>query len=789
MVALKGYIVDASYIVEDDGAYVYLYGRLENGESFLTINKYKPYFFIRQADTQKARALIKGTKYENAVFEDTSFKNFSNKLVTKITLLNPKDVPDLRKLLKDEGIESYEADIRFVQRFLMDKDIKMTMNIEGEYKRGSGLQRVDRIYEEPRLTPVADSDFFPELKIISVDIETDRTASELYCIGIYGKNYKKCLIKKPGTYKNAEAFDDEKELLKRFRSIIYGIDPDVIVGWNVVDFDFKIIKELFKKHKLDFIIGRNNKPARLTTRDSFFSDSKLHVPGRAVLDGIFLFRLNYIKMPDLKLSTVAAHYLGEEKLIAEENKGEEIEQAFRHDPQKLIDYNLQDCSITYRVIEKSNVLRLAVKKTMITGVPLERVKSSIASLDSLYLRELRKRGYVAPTTDYSEKLSHIKGGYVMESKPGIYTNVIVLDFKSIYPSIMRTFNIDPLTYAGTVNLKSYPVKSSDFIIAPNGAKFRREEGIISLLIQSLWEKREQAKKRKDDVESYVIKTLMNSFFGVMANPMCRFYNLDVANAITHFGQFFIKMSAKRIREQGYEVIYGDTDSLFINSGIDDYKKSLFLGKQLQDDINNYLKKYIFDNFGLESFMELEFEKVYKKFLMPKLRESETGAKKRYAGILEKDGRDELDFVGMEFVRADWTELSKIFQAELLKKVFYSEDIDRFINEFIQKLYSGKMDAYLIYRKNIRKPLSAYIKTTPPHVQAARKLGKNIIGQIEYIITTDGPLPVEMITKKTKIDYDHYLQKQIKPVAQAILRFIGKNFDDILKKKQTSLLDY
>ena len=767
----NGFVIYPTYRVEEKKAKVFLFGRLESGESFLAINTFRPYFYIRTSDRDKASSLVK------ADYEDTGFTDFDGNKATKVTLDIPAEVGEQRSVLVRNGIPCFEADIRFAYRFLIDKGIKGSLSIEGEHKKG---QFVDRIYEEPVLKSAA---HVTRLKTVSIDIETNKDGSTVFSIALYSPDIQTVLLHKEGDFKNARCFSTEKEMLERFREVVLELDPDIIMGWNVVDFDLKILQERFNYYHLPFQLGRVEWPCRLKLTESFFMSSKADFPGRAVLDGIDLFKMSFIKLEDYKLNTAAKAILGEGKLIQGDFRWDEIENAFHNNTQLLIDYNLRDAKLVYDLVEKTKLLDLTVRRSLLTGMQPDRVSASIASLDSLYLRELQNQKIVAPTSLMGERGERIKGGFVRESLPGIYENVLIFDFKSLYPSIIRTFNIDPVRFVPK------PGKDTAMLIrAPNGAFFRREKGILPALIQQLWEQRDSAKKERNAIASNAIKILMNSMFGVLANPMCRFYSLEMANAITHFGQFFIKLCAEEINRRGYEVIYGDTDSIFLNAKEKDYSKALELGKKLEKEMNHFFSSYIRQHYQLENFLELEFEKVYKKFLLPRVRGSETGAKKRYAGIIEKDGKDLIDFTGLEFVRRDWTEVAKKFQMEFLQKVFNKEKVDEFVTKFIKDMKDGKYDSLLVYKKAIRKTVKEYTKTTPPHIKAARKAGIKTVGLIEYVMTINGPEPVEQ--RKSAIDYEHYIQKQIKPLADSVLVFYGKNFDDLVQgHTQATLGDF
>lgn len=793
---MRGYIVDETYRFEGGKAAVYLFGRLENGESFLTISRFDPYFCIREDDLAEAEKVSSSIRFRT---EQTALKSMQDDRVVKIILDVPKDVPELRKIFENKKIQCFEADIRFTQRFLLDKDILRSVEIEGEYDAG-GI--VGRIYREPTLAP---SDWRPKLRVLALDIETSMDGKHLYCISLVCRDDHKPIehvlfvrdakAHKTLHLKNATAFESEKDLLEHFRNTILDIDPDIITGWNVIDFDLAHLRGKFDQHKVPFRMARQDWDCQLRIESSFLKDSKAEFPGRQVLDGIHLLKMNFVKLEDYKLGTAAAEFLGEKKLIGDENKGHDIEDAYKKHPQKLVDYNLKDSALVLDILDKTGAVGLTVGRTLLTGMSLERVRGSVASFDSLYLRELRAKGRVAGSSQFSEKEEPISGGYVMESKPGIYDNIIVLDFKSLYPSIIRTFNIDPLSFAQGRLAKDPAAHKDAWIVAPNGAVFSQEEGILPAIIERLWRARDAAKKRKDDLASFAIKVHMNSFFGVLANPSCRFFSMDVANAITGFGRHLIQLTMQRIAEMGHTVIYGDTDSVFVDAGAASYAEAERVAKRIEHDINAFYETHIREEYHRACAMELEVDKIFKHFIMPKVRGSEEGAKKRYAGILiDEKGVETLDVTGMEIVRRDWTDLAKGFQQRMLELVFAKDDaaVIAYAKRFVADLRAGKLDDQLVYRKAIRKELESYTKTTPPHVKAARKLedaGVLLTSTlIEYVMTEDGPEPLQLRDAKagsgkpkhSPIDYEHYLDKQVRPIADAILCFYGSSLDDILK---------
>jgi DNA polymerase II len=766
----KGYIVDATYRIEEGHSYVYLFGRLENGKAFVAKNHYEARFYVKEDEQRKAMELLKG---KDAMPAESEFKDPKGNRVIEIRTKIPSNVPEYRKLLEQEGITCYEADIRFVRVFLMGKQIRGHLEIEGEPNE---MPNNTLMFLEPQLSsPKERPDI--KLKTVSMDIETSPDAKELYCISLYddstGNNHS--LIISDTKVGNAESYKDAASLLKRYEQLILEIDPDIITGWNVVDFDFAMIRDYARKAGRGMGIGRMGWNSELSIQKDFLRTSKAQVPGRSVLDGLELLRNSFIDLESYTLGNAAIEILGEEKLLKNNDRGHDIQELYNNNKKRLIEYNNKDSKLAYDIIKKLDLINLSYERTLITGLLLDEIRGAIASFDQLYLRELHMKRTVYYSVPRRERTSRIKGGYVMESKPGLYENVLVLDFKSLYPSIIATFNIDPMTHDDNGTIK-----------APNNAKFIKEpDGILPQIIMRLSKMRDEAKKENNKTASFALKTTMNSLFGVLANPQCRFYSLDVANAITYFGQHLIQECAKLVEMEGHKVIYGDTDSLFVYIGGTDEKHASTRGHHIAETLNKKLDKEIEEKYGRKSMLVLQFEKHYTMFWMPTIRGGEEGSKKRYAGLL---ANGEISIVGLEYVRRDWTQCAREFQYHLLEKLFRQEEHSEFIRKYVDDLRKGKHDDKLIYRKSLRKGVDEYTKTTPPHVKAARKLDRIDNRIIEYVMTKDGPEPIEKVT--SELDYDHYIDKQIKPLANAILSTIGQSFDDIIKNStQKTLFGY
>src|SRR5690606_38761612 len=401
----------------------------------------------------------------------------------------------------------------------------------------------------------------------------------------------------------------------------------------------------------------------LRKAEGYFGSGQASIPGRLVLDGIDLLRGAFVRMEDYSLDAVAREVLGEGKAVAGDvrNRIDEIQRNYRDDLPAFALYARTDARLAYRIIEKLDLVELAFARSALTGMTPDRVAASIASFDFLYLSELERIGVVAPTVRSSDSRVHEAqhGGHVLPSTPGLHRNVWVFDFKSLYPSIIRTFNIDPLAYVGTaaagqprtVAAGQPLLQAGDEgpIETPGGA-FRRGPAILPRLLDELFPRREAAKRAGDEVAAHAIKILMNSFYGVLGTPACRFSNPALANAITGLGRELLLWSKRWFGGRGYEVLYGDTDSLFVRSGMGDADAALERGRELAAKLNAELTRHVEQRWRVASRLELEFEKLYAKLFLPHARHSARGASKRYAGLVHGGGAGAIDFVGLEAVR-------------------------------------------------------------------------------------------------------------------------------------------
>jgi DNA polymerase-2 len=762
----RGFILTPTYRIEGGRASVHLHAVMESGDPALIVDdRLAPYFFVAARDA----AAVRG-----AAVHPTRLRTFGGESVVRVETQRPGDVPPLRRRLGDAGVTCFEADLRFAYRWLIDHDIRAAFRVDGAFERRRG---VGRVYRNPDLRP---AQWTPQLRVLSFDIETSPDARRLYSIAAAGAGGERVWMVAAAPVAGAEVVRGERALLERFFAHVRDADPDVLTGWNVCDFDLSVLLAACRRAGVACALGRTDEPLELQRDQSFTRESRAVLAGRVVLDGLALMRSAWVRLDDYRLETAARTLLGKGKLIAGTHRGAEIDAAYRHDPARLAAYNLEDARLVLELLARTGLVELTVRRSLLTGMQLDRVGAQIAAVDSLYLRALRARGRVAPSVENarSGQPVEITGGLVLDSRPGLYRNVLVFDFKSLYPSLIRTFNIDPLTYVPAPG-----AGDGALIRTPGGAAFRREEaGILPELVARLWRERAAARHAGDETGAQATKILMNSLFGVLGSPASRLFSPAVANAITLAGQHVIRLAAAAVQRRGHLVIYGDTDSLFVDAREPDAARAATYGETLRAAVGAEVAAALSGEFGCTSHLELEFEKVYSRFLLPEVRGGATGSKKRYAGLVD----DRLEIVGLEAVRRDWSGVARRFQRELLERALRDQPVAEFVRDFVAALRAGRLDAELVYRKTIRKPLDSYTRTTPAHVKAARKPGAGDGRVVAYVVTRAGPEPVDGLTAPP--DREHYVTQQLKPLADAVLRFLGgPDFDDLAGlRKQLAL---
>jgi len=676
------------------------------------------------------------------------------------------------EILQRAGVALMEEDIRHCDRYLMERFVQ-------------GAAEVHHTPSGPRLRP---AELTPRFRVLSIDIETTLRADRIHSIALYADDYQRVLMRGEGESNDQVHYlADEASLLQALVLAVRQYDPDIFIGWNVVGFDFRVLAERARSLGVLLTLGRDLEPLQVHQAGNGMWFARM--AGRIVLDGIDTLKGATWQFERFSLEYVSRQLLDRGKLIDHVDvRGDEIQRLFREDKAALARYNLEDCRLVWDIFEKAQLLHYLIERSNLTGLALDKVGGSAAAFDNQYLPLLHRAGYVAPEYASGQSGLSAPGGYVMDSLPGLYRHVLVLDFKSLYPSIIRTFCIDPMGLAE--GLKP-DVDTDDLVPGFNQARFSRRHTLLPGLIERLWQARDRAKKAQNAPLSQAIKIIMNSYYGVLGSNVCRFFDQRLSSSITLRGHEILMKTRDEIESRfGYRVIYGDTDSVFVWLGDDcPEDEADARGRALQDYLNDWWQQQLKQRFDLDCSLELEYETHYSRFLMPTMRHSEKGTKKRYAGLRRaEDGSTRMVFKGLENVRTDWSGVARTLQEQLYERIFRDEPWQQLVKSVVQQVYEGERDDELVYRRRLRQPISAYTRNRPPHVQAAAKANVQaealglpepcVPGQhVAYVMTVNGAEPVEYL--QSPIDYQHYIDRQIQPVVDTILQFLDEDFESLV----------
>ncbi len=774
----NGFLLTRNWRDTRDGVELEYWFSTGQGPLCVLVRGERSVFFLAEQEVERARVLL-GTE-SGIEIKPVQLRNFALLPVVGLYFDSYRLARRWADTLRDAGLEPLEADINPADRFLMERFVAGSAALHGEpRRRGRHL-----LLENPA---VKSTQYLPSLKVVSYDIETAMEGLQLYSIAVHGKSAegeerRVFMLGEGATQDYVSSYANQGDVLQAFLDWVADYDPDVLIGWNVVNFDTWYLQRVADHLGRRLLLGRERRPVHWRELDEDGDRRAVQLPGRVVLDGIELLRAAFYRFESFSLENVSRQLLGEGKLLHGGDRGGEITRQFREDKTSLAAYNLKDCELVSEIFAVTAMLDFAVARSVMTGLNIDRMGGSVASFDNLYLPRLHRQGYVAPNASREHIAS--PGGFVLDSMPGIYDHVLVLDFKSLYPSIIRTFFIDPLGLALGV---SGELAAQQTVPGYLEGRFARQGHILPELIQQLWQQRDVAKVAGDEPLSQAIKIIMNSFYGVLGTPGCRFFDARLASSITRRGHDILGRTRDYIEQAGHRVIYGDTDSVFVwIQEAESDEQAMAAGRQLQQDLNIWWRQVIRDEFALDSVLELEFETHYKRFLMPTIRGSEKGSKKRYAGVVAGKEGDRLIFKGLENVRTDWTRLARAFQEELYRRIFMEEPFEDLVKDLTLRVLAGECDDELVYRKRLRRKLDDYQRNVPPHVQAARlceERGLAVPGRgswIEYVITTSGAEPAAK--PLAPLDYQHYVDRQLEPVADGILGFVGSSFRSLVDKQ-------
>jgi len=774
----QGFVLTRHWRDTPAGTEVSFWLATDQGPRYIRLPVQTSVMFIPEAHRKPLDWLLKGER--DVELRPLQLCDFHHRPVLGLYTRQHRQLMDLEKRLRAAGVDVYEGDVRPPERYMMERFITAPVWF-------GGTPQATGVLSDAQMKPAPG--YRPPLRLVSLDIETT-AQGELYSIALEGCGERQVYMLGPPNKTDAVDFkldycDSRAQLLERLNAWLATHDPDAIIGWNVVQFDLRVLHEHAQRLNVPLLLGRGEEAMSWRehgSRNHYFAAA----PGRLIIDGIEALRSATWSFESFSLENVAQTLLGEGKDISTPyQRMDEINRMFAEDKPALARYNLKDCELVTRIFEKTELLKFLLERASVTGLPADRSGGSVAAFTHLYMPLMHRAGFVAPNLgDKPPQAS--PGGFVMDSRPGLYESVLVLDYKSLYPSIIRSFLIDPV---GLIEGLKHP-DDRESVEGFRGARFSRTRHCLPSIVARVAEGREAAKREHNAPLSQALKIIMNAFYGVLGSSGCRFFDTRLASSITLRGHQIMRQTRQLVEAQGYEVIYGDTDSTFVWLGrAHSQEDASRIGQALVTHVNDWWREHLSTEFGLQSALELQYETHFTRFLMPTIRGAEEGSKKRYAGlVVRSDGQEEMIYKGLETVRSDWSPLARQFQQELYRLIFHRQPHQAYIRDYVRRTLGGELDELLVYRKRLRRRLDDYERNVPPHVRAARladdyndRLGRprqyQRGGWISYVISVNGPEPLEV--RQAPIDYDHYVTRQLQPVADAILPFVNDDFSTLV----------
>jgi DNA polymerase I len=779
----RGLLLDVDYLDSGGKSQIRLFVRTEKGIEFFFDRHFKPYFFVKCRDREKAAKEIKKRVFGEGARASAVGDGKAGTL--KVEFNSVSDLKDARgEIASIEGVdEALEFDIPFAKRYLIDRQLEPMGCVE-LLADGSNVKEV-RAGGEPaaRLNYAAF-----DIETLSPERFSDPEKDPIIMVSFFSQK-KRVLFTTSRALageKDVVVCASEAEMIRCFLELLRAEKIDVLVTYNGDNFDLPYVKARARALGMNalFYPAGEEPSIKRAGRDNA---ARLH--GIQHLDAYqllrFLNRFGVVSLIKFDLESVASALFKKEK---EKISAEEINRIWREGKglERLAEYCLEDSETALRIAGQYSPLIAElcklVKQTMFDA---SRASASMLVEYLLLNRAFVEKRLVPNKPRESEAgrrlLESYKGGYVKEPLPGLHERLAVLDFSSLHPSIIISHNISP----ETLDCKHSECGKN---AAPNSHWFcTKKEGFLSGILKELFERRMAIKKKARDAKKegrgkpllearqHALKILMNSFYGYLAYARSRWFCRECASAVTAWSRQYVREVGAKAEEAGFKLLYSDTDSAFL---ILPKEKGQEAVKRFVEQINSHLP----------GVMNLELEGFYKRGIFV-TKESGEGAKKKYALI---DYENNLKIVGFEYVRRDWALIAKETQRKVIKAILEegnTEKAARIVKSAVERLRAGKVPKReLVVMTQLKRPLGKY-EAIGPHVAAAQKaikMGKKLgVGSvISYIITRSGKsisdkAQLEEFVGEGNYDADYYIENQVVPAVIKIMRELGYSKEDLI----------
>ena len=755
-------LLDAGYTIRDDKPVVRLFYKTMGGVQVEEVSDFKPYFYATaKGELKDLERKIKSMSGVVSVEERRMIDHEIDRGVLRVTVEQPRDVPALRGEVKglEECEEVREADLPFAQRYLIDSGITPMENAE---KMDLRVASFDMEVYNPKGEPRAEKD-----PIVMISYSDNIGLRRVWSTkgGNLGLDY-------------VIELSSEKKLIEKFMQTVEERSIDIIVTYNGDNFDFPYLKDRCSFNKITPALGFNGASVKLERRGMNFG---ARVRGRPHVDMYPVCR-QLFNIPRYRLEDVYFELFNEEKIDVKAGEMHRIwDEGEGEDFRLFFEYSMSDADSTLKIAK--SLLPLQYELSRIVRLPVYECSRTASGqrVEHLLIREAHDRNILVPNKPSERIFEQRKGksyagAYVVDPDKGVHDNIILFDFRSLYPSIITSYNID----CSTIDCECC---SGEKHRAPTGHYFcEKREGFIPTVLGALVERRVKVKKRLVDeidpgrknlldVEQQALKLLANSMYGYFGFPRARWYSRDCAEAIAALGRQYIHETIKKARDNGFNVIYGDTDSVYLKlEGVDSRK-------EIMEKSNAFLKRL---NSELPGDMELEFEGFYPRGIFI--------TKKRYA-LMDEHGM--LLVKGLETRRRDWSDIVKETQEKVLNALLREKDHKKaadIVKSVVERIREGDVPLEkLAINTQITRGLADYVQPGPHIIAAKKALRKGLEFKqgsiVTYIITrrggsiSDKAMVIDFV-REGDYDADYYINNQLLPAVMRILEAFDYTEDEM-----------
>ena len=776
------WLLDVNSEAKNGQPEIWLWGIDRSGQRVLVIDRnFRDYFYAVIEETANAKRVAEGIAQQQSVsivkLEVVERKLFGKPVnAVKVYCRNPDDISKCARELRNfEGVKDcLEDDIRYSMRYLIDNNTVPCgwHEIEVTEETNTRKVQVSKVYRAQSFPKLLESTEVSKLKVLGFSTifyskegspKPDRNPVVMLSVTTNSGEERQFLV---------DEDRNDGPVIEDFVSYVRHFDPDIVVGYGINGQDWPYLIERCKKLGLRLQVDR----AETEPHTSVYGH--VSITGRANVDLLdFAGEFSEVKVQTLEN---LADYLGIMKI---ENRQlvEDVDYADYWDSREkreiLKKFSMDNTRCVMGIAQA--VMDFAMQLSNLVSLPLDHVGSAAAGfrVEWFLIKRTHGLGELVPKR-IEQPYRPYAGGVVLKPLPGMHGNIAVLDFKSMYPSLMIAYNISPDTY---VPPKEPAPKSGVYEAPEVGHHFRKEPAgfykeVLSYLISVRDEIRSRMKAlppesveyRVFDARQKAVKVITNASYGYAGWTGARWYVKPVAEAAAAWGRHTILNSIRMAEEAGLRVVYGDTDSIFLNN---DVEKIEGLSKKIKKELG----------------LEIKPDKVYVRIFF-------TEAKKRYAGLLP-DGR--LDIVGLEVVRGDWANIAKTVQEKVLEIVLKEQSPEKaaeFVQQFVSELRQKRVSFRdLIIWKTLTKPAEEY-EVKASHVEAAKMLKEKgwelaVGDKVGYVIVVGSGRLYERVkpykyASYDEVDLEYYVSKQVVPVATRVLESFGITEEQLLQSAMT-----